>query len=170
MRAGCNELSAAWWFWREKDDLSAKVFLLVFARRSMGMIISSSSSFQYVWVWVCMFRCHSSLASPTQRAAAWNWPPEPPSPLCPKGLSDSDRKGMSDPSRDTPRAQAGAEEAAATVPSTGIKPATPSPHPNEVEPLYSQINAQLGTLCKQWQKPYFLGYSGTDHIQLIGTT
>lgn len=77
---------------------------------------------------------------------------------------------MSDPNRDTPRAQAGAEEAAATGPSTGIKPATPSSHHNKVKPLYSQMNEQLGTLCKQQRKSYFLGYSGTDPIQLIGTT
>lgn len=132
----------------------------------MGMIISSSSSFQYVWVWVCICFTVTAHFLPPHKELQ---PSEPSSSLCPKGLSDSDRKGVSDPNRDTPRAQGGAEEAAATCTSTGIKPVTPSPRHSKVEPFCSLINAQLGTLCKQWQKSYFLGYSGTDHIQLIGT-
>lgn len=96
-------------------------------------------------------------------------PQSHPFPLCPSDLSDTDRKGVSDPSRDTPRAQVGAGEAAATSTITRVKQAIPSPGHDKVEPLYCQIKAQMETLCKQWQKYYFLGYNVTDHTQLIGT-
>lgn len=90
MRAGCNELSAPWWLWREEDDLSG--FHPTLWQEKYG----EDNFFQFmfaVWLGLC-FTVTAHLLPPHR---AWHWPPEPPFLLCSKGLSDCDRKGCLTP-------------------------------------------------------------------------